>query len=177
MQKGLLTSLHPKGGNLFSTFQGSSNHSSEWFPSEVTSIDNHQGPKTLQLMLQSTKSRSRQWWRLEREGTGCSKGRVIIPHSTQSPRKAKQRVHPPLRIHSNPALDLADSFSRANGETNMGYTFGVFALQIVFFSLLPMNPSLPHFSSLNRFPTCAGWNPDTPLASQFKDLLSLRRLF
>ena len=53
IQKGLLTPLHPKGGNLFSTLQGRSIHSSEWFPSEVTSIDNNLGPNTFHLMLQS----------------------------------------------------------------------------------------------------------------------------
>lgn len=110
IQKGLLTPLHPKGGNLFFTFQERSNHSSEWFPSEVTSIDNNQGPNILQLMLQSAGLESPD---LAGEiGNGMFQGLGYHFSQHTEPQKGrKQRVHPLLRIHSNPALCLADSFS------------------------------------------------------------------
>lgn len=73
-------------------FQGRSNHPSQWFPSEVTSIDHNQGPNTVQLMLQSFGLKVQIW--LERLGMGRSKAWVIISHSTQNPRKAEKQSAP-----------------------------------------------------------------------------------
>lgn len=152
IQKGLLTSLHPKGGNLFSTFQGNSNHSSEWFPGEVTRIDNHQGPKTVQLMLPSTKSRCGQWWWLEREGTGSSTGRIVISHSTQSPKKAKQRIPPLLRIHSNAALYLTDFSSGQVGKPKWA-THWCICSPNTFLFLCVNEPYFASFLSSEMLPT------------------------
>lgn len=144
-----LASLHPEAGNLSSTFQGRSLHSSEWFSSEVTSIDNNQEPKTLELLLQSQKPRFKQWWGLERMGRPCPQPEAAISHITTEPQKgkgAKWRMPAP-KDTSNLALYHTDSFSQSQWGNHAGW---LDAFQTASLSFWTTDPSLPHFSHLTH---------------------------